>query len=152
MANLQENGTYEEVSEEPWMNVIPLMWVVNKTTDNDGKGAGKVKVVRGDQDVAEDDIACDSPTVDRNLVKLLLATAANQGWDIRTIDISAAFLQGREMERVVYVRPRPEFKKAGVIWKLKKGLYGLMEAARLWYEELKKELEKNDGKELTGER
>jgi len=39
------------VSEEPWMNVIPLMWVANKTTDDDGKGAGKFKVrlvVRGD--------------------------------------------------------------------------------------------------------
>ncbi len=64
-------------------------------------------VVRGDQDVAEDDIACDSPTVDRSSVKLLLATAANQGWDVRTIDISAAFLQGREMERDIYVGPIP---------------------------------------------
>ena len=50
---LQEHGTYEEVRREPWMTVIPTMWVVNRTTDDDGKDAGKLKawlVVRGDQD------------------------------------------------------------------------------------------------------
>ena len=47
--------------------------------------------------------------------------------------------------------PPPEFKKPGIVWKLKKGLYGLKEAARLWYKELKKELEKHGGKELTGD-
>ncbi len=90
------------------MNVIPLMWVINKTSDDDGKGAGKIKarlVVRGDQDEAEDDIQSDSPTVDRHTVKLMMAVAANQGWTPRSIDISAAFLQGKEIERDVYVLP-----------------------------------------------
>ena len=41
--NLQENGTYEEVQREPWMVVIPSMWVINQTTDDDGKNAGKIK-------------------------------------------------------------------------------------------------------------
>ncbi len=27
--NLQENGTYEEVRREPWMTMIPTMWVIN---------------------------------------------------------------------------------------------------------------------------
>jgi len=101
MKNLQENETYEEVKEEPWMSVIPLMWVINKTTDDDGKGAGKLKarlVVRGNQDESEDEIQSDSPTVDRHTVKLMMAVAANQGWKPRSIDISAAFLQGREMD------------------------------------------------------
>ena len=40
---LQENGTYEEVRQEPWMKAIPSMWVINKTTDDDGKQGGKVK-------------------------------------------------------------------------------------------------------------
>ena len=110
------------------------MWVINKSTEDDGKNAGKIKarlVVRGDQDKGEDDIRCDSPTVDRTTVKFMLALAANQGFEIRAVDISAAFLQGRELDREVYVKPPPEFKKPGTVWKLLKGLYGLKEAARL---------------------
>ena len=39
--NLQENGTYEEVRREPWMTTIPTMWVINQSTYNNGKDAGK---------------------------------------------------------------------------------------------------------------
>jgi hypothetical protein len=152
--NLQENGTYDEVQREPWMVVIPSMWVINQSTDDDGKNAGKIKarlVVRGDQDNTEDDIPCDSPTVDRNTAKLLIAIAAIMGWSLRSVDISAAFLQGRELDRTVYILPPPEFRKPGVVWRLRKGLYGLKEAARLWFEELTKDLEKQGGKPLVGD-
>jgi len=37
------------------------------------------------------------------------------------------------------------------VWRLKKGLYGLKEAARLWFEELTKDLEKQGGKPLVGD-
>jgi len=37
------------------------------------------------------------------------------------------------------------------VWRLKKGLYGLKEAARLWFEELTKDLEKQGGKSLIGD-
>jgi hypothetical protein len=99
--NLQENGTYQEVPQEPWMVVVPSMWVIQKSAQDDGKQAGNLKarlVVRGDQDFAEGDIPCDSPTVDRSTVKLMLAIAANEDWRLRSIDISAAFLQGRQID------------------------------------------------------
>ena len=51
--NLQENGTYQEVPHEPWMVVIPSMWVIQRSADDDRKQAGNLKVrlvVRGDQD------------------------------------------------------------------------------------------------------
>ena len=35
--------------------------------------------------------------------------------------------------------------------KLKKELYGLKEAGRLWYDELSYDLEKHDGQKLTGD-
>jgi hypothetical protein len=115
---LQENGTYEEVQRQPWMKVIPSMWVINSTTDDDGKQAGKIKarlVVRGDQDMNDEYTPCDSPTVDRTTVKMMIATAANQEWQLRTIDISAAFLQGREIDRTIYVQPPPEVGKDGIV-------------------------------------
>jgi len=81
----------------------------------------------------------------------MIAVAANQGWTARSIDISAAFLQGREIDRTVYIRPPPEYKKPGVVWKLRKGLYGLKEASRLWYDELSQDLKKHGGEQLTGD-
>ena len=141
ITNLNNNGTYTKVKQEPWQPIVDTMWVINKSTEDDGKNAGKIKarlVVRGDQDAGEDDIRCDSPTVDRRTVKFMLTLAANQGFEIRAVDISAAFLQGRELDREVYVRPPPEFKKPGVVWRLLKGLYGLKEAARLLYDKLTK--------------
>ena len=39
--NLQENETYEEVQEEPWMSVVPRMWVINRAIEDDGKEPGK---------------------------------------------------------------------------------------------------------------
>jgi len=151
---LQENGTYEEVRQEPWMKAIPSMWVINKTSDDDGKQGGKVKarlVVRGDQDMNDEYTPCDSPTVDRTTVKMMIATAANQEWQLRTIDILATFLQGQEIDRTIYVLPAPEVAKEGIIWKLKKGLYGLKEAARLWFDELSMELIRQGGKPMIGD-
>jgi len=81
----------------------------------------------------------------------MLAIAANQGFELRAVDISAAFLQGRELDREVYVRPPPEFRKPGVVWKLLKGLYGLKEAARLWYDKLTKALIEVGGQKLIGD-
>ncbi len=65
--------------------MVDTMWVINKSTEDDGKNAGKIKarpVVRGDQDKGKDDIRCDSPTVDRTTVKLMLALAANQDFKL----------------------------------------------------------------------
>jgi len=133
---------------------VPSMWVIQRSTEDDGKQAGNLKarlVVRGDQDFAEGDIPCDSPTVDRSTVKLMLAIAANENWRLRSIDISAAFLQGRDIDRIVHVQPPPEFKKPGTVWRLNKGLYGLKEAARLWYDELVERLQRSGGQKLTGD-
>jgi len=136
------------------MHVIPSMRVINQTSEDDGKQGGKVKarlVVRGDQDMNEEYTPCDSPTVDRTTVKLLLAVAASMEWSLRSVDISAAFLQGREIDRTIFVQPPPEVAQPGIVWQLKKGLYGLKEAARLWYDELSAELERSGGRKLTGD-
>ena len=60
-------------------------------------------------------------------------------WPCHSIDISAAFLQGDGIDREVYVLPAPEFNN-GKIWKLRKTVYGLNDAARAWYIRVKCEL------------
>ena len=74
----------------------------------------------------------DSPTCKKENIRIIIAIAATNKWKIKSLDIKSAFLQGREISRELYVKPPVEFV-AGQLWKLKKALYGLNDAAREWY-------------------
>lgn len=53
------------------------------------------------------------------------------------MDIKAAFLQGTELTRDIYIHPPPEVQTKGIFWKLKKCVYGLTDASLFWYNTLK---------------
>ena len=66
-------------------------------------------------------------------LKIYFAVAANEGFKIRSVDIKAAFLQAKGLEREVYMEPPRDIKKEGKIWKLKKTVYGLNNASRKFW-------------------
>jgi len=107
-------------------------------------------VVQGNLDNGVQETPSDSPTLERHSVKLVLSVAASNKWRVKTMDVSAAFLQGRKINRIVHVEPK-EFKKVGQVWRLRKGLDGLREALRLWFEELSTDLEMRGGQEMLGD-
>ena len=82
----------------------------------------------------------DSPTCSRESLRLLFAAAATNKWNIQSIDISSAFLQGNELERDVYLIPPKDIRKPGVIWKLNRCIYGLNDAPRAWYNRVSAEM------------
>ena len=57
-------------------------------------------------------------------------------WNLNSLGVKTAFLQGKFMERVVYVRP-PQEATTNTIWSLRKYIYGLADASRYWYLKLK---------------
>ena len=75
----------------------------------------------------------DSPTAMRESVKVFLAVAANEKFELRAVDIRAAFLQSRKLDRDVFMEPLKDLKKEGVLWKLIKPLYGLDDASRKFW-------------------
>ena len=79
------------------------------------------------------EIRTDSPTVQKNNINSLLVVAATEGWNITTSDVTAAFLQSEMIQRDVYIKPPPERRVPGVIWKLKRTAYGLKDASRGFY-------------------
>ena len=81
----------------------------------------------------EGDFPTDSPTVQKHSIRLLLAIAVQNKWDISTTDISSAFLQGNKLDREVLIRPPKESNLQGKLWRLNKCLYGLKDASRKWY-------------------
>ena len=59
--------------------------------------------------------------------------AANQDFKLRSMDIRAAFLQARELDRDVFLMPPKDIRKEGYVWKLKKPLYGLNDDSRKFW-------------------
>ena len=62
-----------------------------------------------------------------------MITAASKGWTIKSIDVASAFLQGKPIDRDVFVKPPNEFCNQDKVWKLNRCLYGLNDAPREWY-------------------
>ena len=117
---------YDEL-EDTGQSTIDTRWVI--TYKNDGI---KARIVaKGFQE--SQPIISDSPTVAKSAFRLVLYLAASHNWTITTTDIKSAFLQGRELDRDVFLRPPKEANAAGKVWKLKRCLYGLNDGARQFY-------------------
>ena len=83
----------------------------------------------------------DSPTVSKSAMRMCITIALSEGWSIEALDIKSAFLQSRILQREVFVSPPVEANcDPGKLWKLKRCLYGLADAAREFYVSLKEEL------------
>ena len=76
------------------------------------------------------ELSKNSPTVAKSTIRILLTLAASKDWEIQIMDIKSAFLQGQDISKDVYISPPKESNTPkGKIWKLKKALYGLIDAA-----------------------
>ena len=66
-------------------------------------------------------------------MRIVLMIATTNGWTLHAIDVKSAFLQGKQINRIVYLKPPPEAHADNKLWRLKKCVYGLNDAARMWY-------------------
>ena len=142
LRKLKEFQVYEE-EEDKGQNCISTRWVCTKKGD-------EIKarlVAKGFQEIEQ--VRADSPTIGKPLTRLTLSIAASRGWTIKSTDIKSAFLQSDEIDRVVYVKPPVEAACPGKVWRLKKGLYGLNDAARQFFLSLTKELNRLGCKQCT---
>ena len=131
LARFDEFDAYEEVADDG-QKTLPTNWVLTEKV-KEGNTIVKARLtVRGDLEMTED-IQTDSPTVRKSNIKLVLTASARQHFDIKSQDVSSAFLQSKPIERDIFVRPPRERRIPGVIWRLKKTVYGLVDASRGFY-------------------
>ena len=124
---LKEFNTYTEVEDKGQFR-ISTTWAMTRK----GDGVRARLVARGFEE--ENTMPKDSPTVARSTLRLFLSICASQNWKLRSTDIRSAFLQGKLLERDVYIKPPKEaLVRKGFLWKLRQGLYGLNDAARQFY-------------------
>ena len=129
-----------------------LTWKPIDEADKQGKSADhKAKarlVVLGYLDPQLEDLPRDSPTLGRHSKMLLLQLIASNGWDLKSFDVKAAFLQGKpQNDRVLGLEPVPEMRtelqmRTNEILKLEKGAYGLVDAPYLWFSAILEELQR----------
>ena len=138
--NWTRNNVYEEV---PFTNqkLISSRWVITKKGDENGQMRFKARLVaRGFEE--KTDIQADSPTCTKEALRIMFAIMSANHWPCHSIDIKAAFLQGKPIEREIFLNPPPEVKQDGVVWKLNTCVYGLNDASRKWYFKVHEELSK----------
>ena len=103
-AKLEELGKWKANKPVPFtgQKYISTRWVL---TDKIIGGERKVKarlVARGFEEKNEE-LMKDSPTCAKESLHLIFAIMATRKWKIHSIDMKATFLQGRPMDRKVYL-------------------------------------------------
>ena len=134
LRKLKDFDVYDEV-EDVGQPCISTKWVITRKYDR-----MKARLVaRGFEEPYY--IKSNSPTVAKTTMRILLATATSNGWAVKSSDIKPAFLPGKRIQRDLFIKPPPEAAQSnGALWKLKKTLYGLADAARQFYDSVKEEL------------
>ena len=139
---LEEFDTYEVIEDEG-QEYITTLWVITKKGDE----LRARLTAKGFQELQ--DVPKESPTMHKHTLRIILAIAAANKWQISASDVKSAFLQGNELDRIVLVKPPKEAKLLKKLWRLKKCLYGLRDASKKWYEKVKNNLEKLGFKKST---
>ena len=130
LAASREFDVYEEVPDEGQFR-ISTTWVMTKKMMNGEYGVKARLVARGFEETQH--IISDSPTCTQDAFRLFLCIAAKMNWLLECTDIKSAFLQGKELTREVFVQPPKEAQVRNKLWRLKKGMYGLQDASRMWF-------------------
>ena len=142
---LKENDVFECVKDEG-QKTVSCRWVFQEKKSPDGSKKVKARLVARGFEERLADKRVDSPTCSRQGLRLTFMAASTMNWEIQSMDISSAFLQGNILQRTVFVKPPKEIQERGTIWKLKRCLYGLSDAPREWYDRVCSEMKKLGGK------
>ena len=93
---LVENDVFEEVLFTN-QSLVSTKWVITEKYRDEKKFTKARLVARGFEEDSSN-LRTDSPTCSKQNFRLTLAIAASKEWDVNSIDISSAFLQGDAME------------------------------------------------------
>jgi hypothetical protein len=140
-----ENGTWELVKLPPGRKAIGSRWVFKVKRNADGSVERyKARVVAQgfSQRPGVDFDETFAPTTKWAALRVIFALAALEDWELESVDISNAYLNGELKDVEVYMRQPEGFAEKDDTWvaRLLKGLYGLKQGGREWFKRLKEVL------------
>jgi hypothetical protein len=129
---LAKNGTWDLVNLPAGRKAVKSKWVFKRKADGRFRARLVAKGFTQIQGLDYDETF--SPVARFESLRLLLALAALEDWEIHQMDVKSAFLNGLLDEEIFMEQPQG-FIIAGQSDKvclLKKALYGLKQASRAW--------------------
>jgi len=137
LAGLEDAGCFEIEILPEGANAIPAKWIFTVKTDSLGRLVRfKARLVAGGHRQVEgiDFVETFSPTVSWDSVRLFLALTVSHNLVPLQLDVDMAYLYGDiEPDVTIFMRAPDGIKlPGGSVYRLKKSLYGLKQAGRIW--------------------
>jgi hypothetical protein len=137
LQSIEENKTWSLTEFPNGWRAIGLKWVFKVKKNQLGevvrhKARLVVKGYAQQQGIDYDVVF--APVARLEAIRLLLALAAEEGWQVHHMDVKTTFLNG-DLQEEVYVQRPPGFIHSWQehkVLKLHKALYGLHQAPRVW--------------------
>ena len=138
-----ENGTWSLVRLPRGKRAIGSRWVFKIKRKADGsidKYKGRIVAKGYAQREGIDYTETFAPTARFGALRTVLALAAMEDWELESVDISTAFLNGDIDAEVYMQKPEgvefPGFEGSEWVLQLLKGLYGIKQGPRIWSKKL----------------
>lgn len=138
IAAIKKNQTWELTDLPMGHKAIGVKWVYKTKLNKEGK-VDKYKarlIVKGyKQEYGVDYQEVFAPVARHDTIRLVLALASQNSWQVFQMDVKSAFLHDDLVEEV-YVDQAPGYVIQGKekkVYRLRKALYGLKQAPRAWY-------------------
>lgn len=135
MNSHRKNGTWEIVELPKGSKAIAGKWVFKRKTNNKGEIVRyKARFVAKGyaQRYGRDYYETFSPVVRHTTIRFLIALAVKRGMRIYQMDAETVFLQGDLHEKVFMQQAQGYDDNSGRVYQLKKAIYGLKQASRMW--------------------
>lgn len=132
MESLKLTGTYELADLPINRKAIGCKWVFKRKQENNNIRYKARLVAKGfSQKYGEDFVEIFAPVARAPTIRLLLSMAGKHKFHVKQFDVKTAFLNGN-LEEEIYMKQPEGFKSGDQVFRLRKSLYGLKQAARSW--------------------
>ena len=135
---------YDDAANAPKERILKAHFILKWSKWPNGEPRAKARLITQgfrDPDALNGVVTTSSPTLSRLAKNFMLNVAATMGWRVFSSDVATVFLQGKEHpeSRTLWIQlPADARKILGVqsptsVMRLRKPMYGLVDAPRAWY-------------------
>lgn len=139
LGSLEDRNTWEIVRKSNNEKCIGCRWVYKVKSDSNGNIVRyKARLVaQGYKQIKDIDYTESYAPVARiEVIRLMLAIAVSNAWEVHHLDVKCAYLYGDLAEDVYMNLPQGYDRPCGDILKLKRPIYGLKQSGRNWNNEI----------------